>query len=42
MVTRFREQGSVCDQSKSGRPHTAKSDENRQRVAESVAKDPST
>ena len=42
MVARFREQGSVCDLPKSGRPRTARSDENRQRVAESVAEDPST
>ena len=42
MVAQFRKQGSVCDLPKSGRPRTARSDENRQRVAESVAEDPST
>ena len=42
MVARFHEQGSVCDLPKSGRPRTARSDENRQRLAESVAEDPST
>ena len=42
MVARFRKQGSVCDLPKSGRPRTARSDENCQRVTESVAEDPST
>ena len=42
MVARFRKQGSVCDLPKSGRPRKARSDENRQRVAESMAEDPST
>ena len=42
MVARFCKQGSVCDLPKSGRPHMARSDENRQRVAESMAEDPST
>ena len=42
MAAQFREQGSVCDLPKSGRPRTARSDENHQRVAESVAEDPST
>ena len=42
MVAQFRKQGSVCDLPKSGRPRMARSDENHQRVAESMAEDPST